>query len=96
MIHSFFNKKIVSSRGAPQENDAKLRFAIHSQGIQQFHDNCKIAKCQTIATLAPVYIIIINLCLISFLSYLFIVGGNPFYHLEKTAVLQEVHHHIMI
>ena len=21
----------------------------------QFHDNCKIAKCQTVATLAPVY-----------------------------------------
>ena len=49
---------MVSSREAPQENDAKLmkfRFAIHPQGIRQFHDNCKIAKCQTVATLAPVY-----------------------------------------
>ena len=24
---------------APQENDAKFRFAIHPQGIRQFHDN---------------------------------------------------------
>ena len=52
----FFEKKLASSRGAPQENDAKFRFAIHPQGIRQFHDNCKIAKCQTVATLAPVYI----------------------------------------
>ena len=29
---------------------------MHPQGIRQFHDNCKIAKCQTVATLAPVYI----------------------------------------
>ena len=36
---SFFcekNKRLLE--GAPQENDAKFRFAIHSQGIQQFHD----------------------------------------------------------
>ena len=32
----------------------KFRFAIHPQGIRQFHDNCEIAMCQTIATLAPV------------------------------------------
>ena len=49
---SFFFKNLASSRGAPQENDAKFRFAIHPQGIRQFHDNCKIAKCQTVATLA--------------------------------------------
>ena len=55
--HSFlFEKKLASSWGAPQENDAKFRFAINLQGIRQFHDNCKIAKCQTVATLAPVYI----------------------------------------
>ena len=34
--------------------DAKFRFAIYPQRIRQFHDNCKIAKCQTVATLAPV------------------------------------------
>ena len=50
----FLEKNSVSFRGAPQENDAKFRFAIHPQGIRQFHDNCKIAKCQTVATLAPV------------------------------------------
>ena len=55
MINSFLKKKLASSRGAPQENDAKFRFAMHPQGIRQFHDNCKIAKCQTVATLAPVY-----------------------------------------
>ena len=58
MIYSFFKKKLVSSRGAPQESDAKYRFAIHPQGIRQFHDNCKIAKCRTVATLASVYIYI--------------------------------------
>ena len=42
MIHFFF--KLASSRGAPQENDAKFRLAIHPQGFRQFHDNCKIAK----------------------------------------------------
>ena len=47
---------LASCQGAPQENDAKFRFAIHPQGIRQFHDNCKIAKCQTVATLAPVYL----------------------------------------
>ena len=55
----FFSKiKLTSRRGAPQENDAKFRFAIHPQGIRQFHHNCQIAKCQTVAThivtLAPV------------------------------------------
>ena len=62
MLKHIFNKddifflkiKLASCRGAPQENDAKFRFAIHPQGIRQFHDNCKIAKCQTVATLAPV------------------------------------------
>ena len=48
-------KKLASSWGAPQENDAKFRFAIHPQEIGQFHDNCQIAKCQTVTTLAPVY-----------------------------------------
>ena len=57
MIYSFLKIKLASCRGAPQENDAKFRFAIHPQGIRQFHDNCKIAKCQTVATLAPVYLI---------------------------------------
>ena len=51
----FFEKKLVPSWEAPQEYDTKFRFAIHPQGIRQFHDNCKIAKCQTVATLAPVY-----------------------------------------
>ena len=51
----FLKKKLESSRGAPQENDAKLRFAIHPQGIGQFHDNYQIAKWQTVATLALVY-----------------------------------------
>ena len=50
----FEKKKLASSRGAPQENDAKFRFAIYPQGIRQFYENCKIAKCQTVATLAPV------------------------------------------
>ena len=50
----FLRKKLASSRGAPQENDAKFRFAIHPQRIRQFYDNCKIAKCQIIATLALV------------------------------------------
>ena len=39
MIHAFLKKKLASSWGAPQENDAKFRFAIHPQGIRQFHDN---------------------------------------------------------
>ena len=52
----FWKKKLVSSRGAPQENDAKFKFGIDPQGIRQFHDNCKIAKCQIIATLTPVYL----------------------------------------
>ena len=55
MIHSFLKKKLALSWRAPQENDAKFRFPIHVQGIRQFHDNCKIAKCQIVATLAPVY-----------------------------------------
>ena len=50
----FLKKKVASSRGTSQENDAKFRFAIHPQGIPQFYDNCKIAKCQIVATLAPV------------------------------------------
>ena len=49
--NSFFFEKIASFWGTPQENDAKFRFAIHPQGIRQFHDNCQIAKCQTLATL---------------------------------------------
>ena len=53
MIHSFKIKK-ASARGAPQENDAKFRCAIHHQGIRQIRDNCKIAKCQIVATLTPV------------------------------------------
>ena len=27
--------------------------------MRQFHDNCKIAKCQTVATLAPVYMLML-------------------------------------
>ena len=57
----FIEKKIASSRGAPKENDAKFRFAIHPQGIRQFHDNCKIAKGQSVSTLAPVYVVFSNL-----------------------------------
>ena len=45
----FLEKKLASSRGAPQENDAKFRFVIHPQVIGQFYDNCQIAKCQTVA-----------------------------------------------
>ena len=52
----FIKKKLALSWRAPQENDAKFRFPIHVQGIRQFHDNCKIAKCQIVATLAPVYV----------------------------------------
>ena len=54
MIHSFLKKKLALCWGAPQEIDAKFIFAIHPLGIRQFHDNCKVAKCQTVATLAPV------------------------------------------
>ena len=61
MINSFLKNNLASFRGAPQENDAKFRFAIHPQGIRQFHDNCKIAKCQTVATLAPVYYFVMQL-----------------------------------
>ena len=50
MIYSFLKIKISVCRGAPQENNAKFRCAIHQQEIRQFHDNCKIAKCQTVAT----------------------------------------------
>ena len=45
MIYSFLKKKLASSWGAPQENDAKFRFAIHLQEIRQFHDNCKMPDC---------------------------------------------------
>ena len=38
----------MTCRGAPQENDAKFRFAIHQQGIWQLHDNSKIAKSQKV------------------------------------------------
>ena len=38
-------KKLASSRGAPQETDAKFRFGIHPQGIRQFHDNRKVPDC---------------------------------------------------
>ena len=51
----FLNKKLASTLASTSENDAKFRFAIHPQGIRQFHDNCEIAKCQIVATLAPVY-----------------------------------------
>ena len=47
----FFFLKLALSRGAPQENDAKFRFAILPQGIRQFYDNCKIAKCKIGASL---------------------------------------------
>ena len=46
MIHSYLKKKSASARGTPQKNSAKFGFAIHPQGIRQFYDNCKIAKCQ--------------------------------------------------
>ena len=46
----FFEKKLASTWGATQEMDAKFRFAIHPPGIQQFHDNCQIAKCRIVAT----------------------------------------------
>ena len=53
---SFYSeKKLASYWRAPQENDATFRFAIHPQGIRQFHDNRKIAKCQTVATIVPFY-----------------------------------------
>ena len=45
----FLKKKIVFTRGAPQENDAKFRFAIHPKRIRQFQDYCQIAKCQTVS-----------------------------------------------
>ena len=45
----FLKKKLASSPGAPQENDAKFRFAIHPQGIGQFHDN-KVPDCCHIGT----------------------------------------------
>ena len=52
---SFLLKKKLASWGAPQEeHNAKFRFAIHPLGIRQFYNNCQIAKCQTVATLAPV------------------------------------------
>ena len=41
----FQKKTLASSRGASQENDAKFKFAIHPQGIRQFHDNCKMPDC---------------------------------------------------
>ena len=41
----FFLKKIELFRGAPQEDDAKFRFAINPQAIRQFHDNCKMPDC---------------------------------------------------
>ena len=62
MIHSFLKKKLALSWRAPQENDAKFRFPIHVQGIRQFHDNCKIAKCQIVATLSPVYVLYMKMC----------------------------------
>ena len=45
IIHSLLKKKLASFWGAPQENDAKFRFAIHPQGIRQFLDNCKVPDC---------------------------------------------------
>ena len=51
-VGNFENKNLRHvARGAPQENDPKFRFAIHQQGIRQFHDNCKIAKCHIGASL---------------------------------------------
>ena len=58
----FLIKKLASSWGAPQENDAKFTFTIHPQGIRQSHDNCQRAKCQTVAPLPPanLYVYLIN------------------------------------
>ena len=56
---SFFSeKKLASSRGAPQGNDAKFTFAIHPQRIHQFHDNIelqnsKVPDCCHIGTSLP-------------------------------------------
>ena len=46
----FLEKKLVSTRGTPQEIDAKFRFAIHPQGIRQFQDNCQIKSAKKIHT----------------------------------------------
>ena len=59
-IHSFLKKKLALSQGGPQENDAKfsLQFILYLKSmpeIRQFHDNCQIAKYQTVDTLPPVY-----------------------------------------
>ena len=53
-VSFFFNKKLALTQGAPQEMDAKFRFAIYPQGIRQFHDNCQKVKYQNVATLAQV------------------------------------------
>ena len=34
-----YKKKLASSRGAPQENDAIFTFAIRPQGIRHFYNN---------------------------------------------------------
>ena len=50
---SFLFEKRNASWGAPQENDAKSRFAILSQGIRQFHDNCHLLDLLDIIRLIP-------------------------------------------
>ena len=47
----FFEKKASVISGSTSRNNAKFRFAIHPQGIRQFNDNCKIAKCHIVASL---------------------------------------------
>ena len=48
-LHCKNHRKLATSWGVPQENDAKFRFAIHPQGIRQLPNG------QTVATLEAVY-----------------------------------------
>ena len=57
----FFEKKLVSSLGARQENNVKFKFAIHSQGVLQIHDNCQIAKL--------LYIVYLNIIVIQYICH---------------------------
>ena len=70
----FFLKNLTVHLGSTSGNDVKFRFAINPQGIWQFHVNCQIAKCQTVASLFTNYVLSIPVC--RPIGSLFIVQTN--------------------
>ena len=49
-----FEKKLATSRGVPQENDAKFRFAIHPQYVATLAPVVWLGQCRIFATTVKV------------------------------------------